>query len=105
MAACTAGNREMIRMIRVTKSEEGERTIITIDGPAGSGKSSAARRLAQRLGFEFLDGPVTPKPEKIPEPKKKRRSSQRRSKPSGPKGGGGSPSGRGSVPKVPLVKV
>jgi ATP-dependent Clp protease ATP-binding subunit ClpA len=57
-----------------------------------------------KLGFEFLDGPVTPKPEKIPEPKKKRRPSQRRSKPSGPKGGG-SPSGRGSVPKVPLVKV
>lgn len=29
--------------------------IITIDGPAGAGKSSAARTLAQRLGFEFLD--------------------------------------------------
>jgi cytidylate kinase len=29
--------------------------IITIDGPAGAGKSSAARALAQRLGFEFLD--------------------------------------------------
>jgi cytidylate kinase len=29
--------------------------IITIDGPAGAGKSSAARSLAQRLGFEFLD--------------------------------------------------
>jgi cytidylate kinase len=29
--------------------------IITIDGPAGSGKSSAARELARRLGFEFLD--------------------------------------------------
>jgi cytidylate kinase len=29
--------------------------IITIDGPAGSGKSSAARALARRLGFEFLD--------------------------------------------------
>jgi cytidylate kinase len=29
--------------------------IITIDGPAGAGKSSAARRLAQRLGFDFLD--------------------------------------------------
>jgi cytidylate kinase len=29
--------------------------IITIDGPAGSGKSTAARGLAQRLGFEFLD--------------------------------------------------
>jgi cytidylate kinase len=29
--------------------------IITIDGPAASGKSTAARGLAQRLGFEFLD--------------------------------------------------
>lgn len=29
--------------------------IVTIDGPAGAGKSSAARRLANRLGFDFLD--------------------------------------------------
>src|SRR5438270_10001897 len=29
--------------------------IITIDGPAGAGKSSAARLLAARLGYEFLD--------------------------------------------------
>ena len=29
--------------------------IVTIDGPAGSGKSSAARALARRLGFRFLD--------------------------------------------------
>lgn len=29
--------------------------IVTIDGPAGSGKSTAARMLAERLGFEFLD--------------------------------------------------
>jgi cytidylate kinase len=29
--------------------------IITIDGPAGAGKSSSAKELAQRLGFEFLD--------------------------------------------------
>jgi cytidylate kinase len=29
--------------------------IVTIDGPAGAGKSSAAKALAQRLGFEFLD--------------------------------------------------
>jgi cytidylate kinase len=32
-----------------------ERMIVTIDGPAGSGKSTAARRLAERLGYEFLD--------------------------------------------------
>jgi cytidylate kinase len=29
--------------------------IVTIDGPAGAGKSSAAQALAERLGFEFLD--------------------------------------------------
>ncbi|MCC6493023.1 MAG: (d)CMP kinase [Pirellulales bacterium] len=29
--------------------------IVTIDGPAGAGKSSAARQLARRLGFSFLD--------------------------------------------------
>jgi cytidylate kinase len=29
--------------------------IITIDGPAGTGKSSVARDLASRLGMEFLD--------------------------------------------------
>src|SRR5438128_9814910 len=29
--------------------------IVTIDGPAGAGKSSAAKALAKRLGFDFLD--------------------------------------------------
>jgi CMP/dCMP kinase len=29
--------------------------IITIDGPAGAGKSTAAQALARRLGFDFLD--------------------------------------------------
>jgi len=29
--------------------------VVTIDGPAGAGKSSVARRLAGRLGWRFLD--------------------------------------------------
>ena len=29
--------------------------IVTLDGPAGAGKSSAAKALARRLGIEFLD--------------------------------------------------
>lgn len=29
--------------------------IVTIDGPAGAGKSSIARQVADQLGFEFLD--------------------------------------------------
>ncbi len=32
-----------------------EDMIVTIDGPAGAGKSTVTRQLAQRLDFEFLD--------------------------------------------------
>lgn len=33
--------------------------VIAIDGPAGSGKSTTARLLAQRIGFEYLDTGAT----------------------------------------------
>src|SRR5207248_5607027 len=35
---------------------------------------------ADKLGFEYLDGPVTPKPERLPEPRRaqKKRSEERR---------------------------
>jgi len=33
--------------------------IVTIDGPAGAGKSTVARALARRLGFRFLDTGAT----------------------------------------------
>jgi ATP-dependent Clp protease ATP-binding subunit ClpA len=61
---------------------------------------------ADHLGFEYLDGPVTPKPEKIPGTaggKPKRRAARRKA--SGPRGDGDPPPPRGSVPKVPLLKV
>jgi ATP-dependent Clp protease ATP-binding subunit ClpA len=59
-----------------------------------------------KLGFDYPDGPVTPRPEKLPEPRRakaKRRVGPRR-KPTGPRGDNDPPR-RGSVPKVPLVKV
>src|SRR3954447_23476921 len=58
----------------------------------------------EKLAFEYLEGPVTPKPDKIPEAgggKPKRRPPRR--KPSGGRGNDGPSSPRGSVPKVPLV--
>jgi len=58
-----------------------------------------------KIGFEFLEGPVTPKPERIPEKRarKPRRPSVRRKPPND--GGEGGPPRGGTVPKVPLVKV
>jgi cytidylate kinase len=32
-----------------------KKPVITLDGPAGAGKSTVARRVAQRLGLRFLD--------------------------------------------------
>jgi cytidylate kinase len=32
-----------------------KRAVIAVDGPAGAGKSSASRALAQRLGFAYVD--------------------------------------------------
>ena len=32
-----------------------DRMIVTIDGPAGAGKSTVARALARRLGYQYLD--------------------------------------------------
>jgi ATP-dependent Clp protease ATP-binding subunit ClpA len=57
-----------------------------------------------KIGFDYVEGPVTPKPEKIPAAAKPRKPRVRRPKPPGGNGEGGPPRG-GSVPKVPLVKV
>jgi cytidylate kinase len=37
------------------RKQERKRMIIAIDGPAGSGKSTVAKRLARELGFAYLD--------------------------------------------------
>lgn len=36
-------------------NEKNKRLVITIDGPAGSGKSTTARRVAEQLGYLYLD--------------------------------------------------
>jgi ATP-dependent Clp protease ATP-binding subunit ClpA len=51
----------------------------------------------EKIGFEYLEGPVTPKPEKLPGARK--RTPPRKPKPGGP-GGSKGPASRG-----PLVKV
>lgn len=38
----------------MSASEKG-RTVVTLDGPAGSGKSSTAKEVARRLGYRYLD--------------------------------------------------
>jgi len=36
-------------------TEESTRLVVAIDGPAGAGKSTAAKMLAERLGYSLLD--------------------------------------------------
>jgi ATP-dependent Clp protease ATP-binding subunit ClpA len=59
-----------------------------------------------KLGFDYPDGPVKPRPEKLPEPRraKARRRSTPRRKPSGPRRND-TPPRASSVPNVPLVKA
>src|SRR5258706_3550696 len=59
---------------------------------------AAADSEPEKIGFEYVEGPVTPKPEKLPGTRK--RSVPRKPKPSGPSGGSKGPASRG-----PLVKV
>ena len=42
-------------LFRVMGASSNKRITVAIDGPAGAGKSTTARRLAERLGYTFLD--------------------------------------------------
>jgi len=65
----------------------------------------------QALGFEFPEGPVTPRPEKVVTnaakraKRKPRPFAKRLPKPKNPGGGSGGGGGVRTVPKVPLVRV
>jgi ATP-dependent Clp protease ATP-binding subunit ClpA len=56
---------------------------------------------AEKIGFEYVEGPVTPKPEKLPGARK--RTVPRKPKPNGPSGGGGG--SKGPASRGPLVKA
>jgi ATP-dependent Clp protease ATP-binding subunit ClpA len=69
-------------------------------------KDETAAEPQEKIGFEFVEGPVTPKPEKLPGARK--RTVPRKPKPSGPGGGpSGGPGGgsKGPASRGPLVKV
>src|SRR5205823_11869013 len=48
------GRGQLSRLLRAARLGGGA-MIVAIDGPAGSGKSTVARKLAERLGFHYLD--------------------------------------------------
>jgi ATP-dependent Clp protease ATP-binding subunit ClpA len=58
-------------------------------------KDGADAEARDKIGFEFVEGPVTPKPEKLPGARK------RKPKSGGPSGGGS----KGPASRGPLVKV
>ena len=53
-AVCTAAA-PIANLCLVMQLQPSDRLIITIDGPAGSGKTTVAQRLASRLGLAVLD--------------------------------------------------
>src|SRR5438034_11088207 len=55
IAATTSWVSEEVDSRPFTVNESMSKLTITIDGPAGSGKSSVARRVAALLGYSYLD--------------------------------------------------
>jgi ATP-dependent Clp protease ATP-binding subunit ClpA len=60
---------------------------------------AAAEATEEKIGFEYVEGPVTPKPEKLPGTRK--RTTPRKPKSGGPPSGGP----KGPASRGPLVKV
>src|SRR6202522_824896 len=58
---------------------------------------ASAEAEQEKIGFEYVEGPVTPKPEKLPGARK--RTVPRKPKPNGPSGGA-----KGPAPRGPVVK-
>jgi len=54
-----------------------------------------------KIGFEFVEGPVTPKPEKLPGARKRSGPPRKPKPPGGPNGGGS----KAPPPRGPLVKA
>jgi ATP-dependent Clp protease ATP-binding subunit ClpA len=67
------------------------RVVLVKDETSAEAKDEAK----DKIGFEFVEGPVTPKPEKLPGARK------RKPKSGGPNGGGS----KGPASRGPLVKV
>jgi ATP-dependent Clp protease ATP-binding subunit ClpA len=57
------------------------------------------------LGFEYLEGPITPRPEKVLAKRKRRTGVRPKPKAKKPGGDGGPPKPGSPVPKVPLVRA
>jgi ATP-dependent Clp protease ATP-binding subunit ClpA len=99
------GARPMARLIdRVVKKPLAEALLFGALANGGAVRLAVKDEATARdkIGFEFVEGPVTPKPEKLPGARKRSTSPRKPRPPGGPSGGGGSkvPPSRG-----PLVKA
>ena len=59
MLGCASQSPLVKRSAQKRRDSTAQRLVVTIDGPAGSGKSTAAKELARRLGLIYLDTGAT----------------------------------------------